>query len=96
MSDRATLFRSLHHGPKILVLPNAWDAASARIFEAACFPAMATPTETRFDRTVERMAALGSAGADCVFVPGVRDEGIYSAYTGDTMPYPEANRLFRE
>ena len=32
----------LHHGPPILVLPNAWDAASARVFEAEGFPAIAT------------------------------------------------------
>jgi 2-methylisocitrate lyase-like PEP mutase family enzyme len=39
---KATLFRKLHRGPHILVLPNAWDAASARIFEDAGFPAIAT------------------------------------------------------
>ncbi len=35
-------FLALHQGPKILVLPNAWDAASARIFEEAGFPAVAS------------------------------------------------------
>jgi 2-methylisocitrate lyase-like PEP mutase family enzyme len=35
-------FRALHHGPRILVLPNAWDAASARIFEDAGFAAIGT------------------------------------------------------
>lgn len=34
--------RELHHGPDILVLPNAWDVASARVFEQAGFPAIAT------------------------------------------------------
>src|SRR5436190_15093797 len=34
--------RALHDGPGLLVLPNAWDAASARVFEAAGFPAIAT------------------------------------------------------
>src|SRR5271166_5150869 len=34
--------RALHHGPEILVLPNAWDCASARIFEELGFPAIAT------------------------------------------------------
>ena len=29
---------------------------------------------TRFDRTVERLRAYKDAGADCLFVPGVRDE----------------------
>src|SRR3984893_10946197 len=41
-SDKAELLRRLHHGPEILVLPNAWDCASARIFEEAGFPAIAT------------------------------------------------------
>jgi 2-methylisocitrate lyase-like PEP mutase family enzyme len=38
----AIRFGELHQGPRILVLPNAWDAASARIFEKAGFPAIAT------------------------------------------------------
>jgi 2-methylisocitrate lyase-like PEP mutase family enzyme len=41
-NEKAELFRTLHHGPEILVLPNAWDCASARIFERAGFPAIAT------------------------------------------------------
>jgi 2-methylisocitrate lyase-like PEP mutase family enzyme len=32
----------MHHGPRPLVLPNAWDAASARSFAAAGFAAVAT------------------------------------------------------
>jgi 2-methylisocitrate lyase-like PEP mutase family enzyme len=40
---RAETFRRLHHTPSsMLVLPNAWDAASARILERAGFPAIAT------------------------------------------------------
>jgi 2-methylisocitrate lyase-like PEP mutase family enzyme len=39
---RAVRFLELHQGPPILVLPNAWDAASARIFEEAGFPALGT------------------------------------------------------
>jgi len=35
-------FLELHRGPRILVLPNAWDVASARIFEEAGFPAIGT------------------------------------------------------
>lgn len=41
-AEKAKAFLSLHHGPRILVLPNAWDVASARIFEDAGFPALAT------------------------------------------------------
>ena len=39
---KAETLRSLHRGAGILVLPNAWDVASAKVFEAAGFPAIAT------------------------------------------------------
>src|ERR1700674_1226916 len=39
---KAELFRAMHHGPGLLLLPNAWDAISARIIVAAGFPAIAT------------------------------------------------------
>jgi 2-methylisocitrate lyase-like PEP mutase family enzyme len=41
-NEKAEFFRSLHRGPGILVVPNAWDCASARIFEQTAFPAIAT------------------------------------------------------
>lgn len=34
------------------------------------------PAETRFERTVERLQAYRKAGADCLFVPGLRDRDI--------------------
>ncbi len=40
--ELARQFLALHHGSKILVLPNAWDVSSARIFEDAGFPAIGT------------------------------------------------------
>ena len=39
---KAEAFRRMHNRSRILVLPNAWDAASARIFEDAGFSAVAT------------------------------------------------------
>jgi 2-methylisocitrate lyase-like PEP mutase family enzyme len=42
MKDTVVAFRALHHGPRILTLPNAWDGASARLIEAAGFPALGT------------------------------------------------------
>jgi 2-methylisocitrate lyase-like PEP mutase family enzyme len=38
----AEAFRAAHRGPRLLLLPNAWDAMSARLFEAAGFDAIAT------------------------------------------------------
>src|SRR5437660_1121205 len=40
--DKAEDFRGLHHGKRILILPNAWDVPSARVFENEGFPAVAT------------------------------------------------------
>ena len=42
LGEKARTFHALHGGPHILVLLNAWDAASARIFELAGAPAIAT------------------------------------------------------
>ena len=39
---RAEEFLALHHGPKLLILPNAWDVASARLYELEGFKAIAT------------------------------------------------------
>src|SRR3982750_4170511 len=40
--ERAAQFRRFHNEPPMLVLPNAWDAASARVLEQAGFRAIAT------------------------------------------------------
>ena len=40
--EKAALFLKLHHEGEGLLLPNAWDCASARLFEEAGFPAIAT------------------------------------------------------
>jgi 2-methylisocitrate lyase-like PEP mutase family enzyme len=39
---KAEAFRALHRGPRLLLLPNAWDAVSARLIAEAGFPAIAT------------------------------------------------------
>src|SRR5262250_2184136 len=42
LQEKAETLLSLHRGPKILVLANAWDVASARLVEHLGFPAVAT------------------------------------------------------
>lgn len=43
MASAAATLRALHHRPgRPVILPNVWDAVSARAFEAAGFPALAT------------------------------------------------------
>jgi 2-methylisocitrate lyase-like PEP mutase family enzyme len=41
-TEKAEEFRSFHDRKRILILPNAWDVPSARIFEEAGFVAVAT------------------------------------------------------
>ncbi len=40
--QKALTLGQLHRGPKILLLPNVWDVASARLIEEARYPAIAT------------------------------------------------------
>jgi len=42
LAEQADTLRRLHTGPRPLVLPNAWDAASARLVAKAGFPVVAT------------------------------------------------------
>jgi 2-methylisocitrate lyase-like PEP mutase family enzyme len=39
---KADAFLALHHAPELLILPNAWDVASARLYELDGFEAVAT------------------------------------------------------
>ena len=41
-AEKAEAFRTLHRRDHLLVLPNAWDVPSARLFEDVGFPAVAT------------------------------------------------------
>jgi len=42
MTSQAETFAQLHAGPDVLILPNAWDAGSARVIETAGAKAIAT------------------------------------------------------
>jgi 2-methylisocitrate lyase-like PEP mutase family enzyme len=42
LKTKADAFRSMHQAPPILILPNAWDAVSARLFVTAGARAVAT------------------------------------------------------
>lgn len=81
-AEKAEIFRALHHGPQILVLPNVWDATSARLIEDAGFPALATtsagianslgyPDGERIPAA--EMLAVVKRIAGCVHVPVTAD-----------------------
>lgn len=72
--EKAEAFRRLHDRKDVLVLPNAWDVPSARVFEESGFPAVATSSAgmmvslgypdgedmpaTVFDAAVERISRV--------------------------------------
>ena len=67
--DKAARFRALHQGPGAFVIPNPWDAGSARILAGLGFAALATSsgacagTLGRRDGAVARGEALAHARA---------------------------------
>lgn len=91
--ERAAALRRLHQGPGILVLPNVWDVASARLMETAGFPAVATtsagvafalgyPDGERISR--DEMAQAVGRIAGRVSVPVTADmEAGYGPTAGD-------------
>jgi 2-methylisocitrate lyase-like PEP mutase family enzyme len=67
--EKATRFRALHQGPGAFVIPNPWDAGSARVLAGLGFEALATSsgaaagTLGRRDGRVTREEALAHARA---------------------------------
>ena len=71
-SSKAEAFRALHEGPPFLI-PNPWDAGSARVLEALGFPALTTTSsgfaftlgrhdgKTTLDEVVAHVAELDAA-----------------------------------
>jgi 2-methylisocitrate lyase-like PEP mutase family enzyme len=67
--DKANRFQALHQGPGAFVIPNPWDAGSARLLAGLGFPALATSSGAsagilgRRDGQVIREEALAQARA---------------------------------
>jgi 2-methylisocitrate lyase-like PEP mutase family enzyme len=93
--EKARLFKKLHDRSRLFILPNAWDAVSARIFEEAGFPAIATTSagiayshgysdRERIPRSV--MAAAVRRIAESVRVPVTADiEAGYGGRASDVV-----------
>ncbi|CAA9437908.1 MAG: Carboxyvinyl-carboxyphosphonate phosphorylmutase [uncultured Rubrobacteraceae bacterium] len=87
--SKAERLRRLHQGEAVLVLPNAWDASNARVFEGCGFSAVATtsagiawalgyPDGERLGR--DEMAEVTARVAAAVSVPVTADvEAGYGA-----------------
>jgi 2-methylisocitrate lyase-like PEP mutase family enzyme len=88
MSNLAKTFRDLHNPPSLLILPNAWDAGSARIFEDTGAKAIATTSAgvawalgypDGNALPVEKLATVVASITDAIRVPlSVDFEGGYT------------------
>ena len=99
-AQKAEQFRKLHHGPRLLLLPNAWDVVSARILEECGHPAIATssaavafslgyPDGQRISR--EEMLEVAGRIARAVDVPVTADlEAGYGTTAKDMVETVEA------
>src|SRR4029077_6509952 len=53
-AERARVFRALHERPGIFIMPNPWDAGTAKLFASLGFEALAT-TSMGFASTLGRI-----------------------------------------
>src|SRR5207245_4051889 len=66
-NEKATRFRALHEGPSAFLIPNPWDALSARVLAGLGFQALATSSAAsaaaigRRDHGLARDEALAHA-----------------------------------
>ncbi|MGE3065018.1 MAG: isocitrate lyase/phosphoenolpyruvate mutase family protein [Hyphomicrobiaceae bacterium] len=71
VAQKAAAFRALHDNPGLFVIPNPWDAGSARILASLGFKALATTSSGyaysigKVDGEVKRDEALANARAIC-------------------------------
>lgn len=103
IEEKARRFGELHRGGRILVLPNAWDVATARVIEGAGFPAVATtsagvaatlgyPDGQRISR--DEMLDMVRRIAEAVQVPVTAD--MEAGYGRTTEEVAETARLVME
>ena len=69
--EKAQVFRALHEGEPF-VIPNPWDAGSARVFEALGFEALAT-TSSGFAFTLGRLDGAATLDEVCAHTTLVDD-----------------------
>jgi 2-methylisocitrate lyase-like PEP mutase family enzyme len=101
-AERAERFLSLHNGEQPLLLPNPWDAGSAKLFEWLDFDALATTsagfaaTIGRLDGSVSRDEAIAHAATivEATGLPVSAD--LENGFANDPTGVAETFRLAHE
>src|SRR5260370_16486147 len=98
-ADKAGRFLELPHGPGPLLIPNPWDAGTARLLEWLGFSALATTssgfaaTLGRLDGSVTREATLEHAAAISAAVTGPVSADLENAFSDSPEGVAETVRL---
>ncbi len=98
-ADKAERFLELHHGPGPLLIPNPWDAGTARLLEWLGFSALATTssgfaaTLGRLDGSVTREEALEHAAAISAAVTVPVSADLENAFSDSPEGVAETMRL---
>jgi 2-methylisocitrate lyase-like PEP mutase family enzyme len=96
---KADRFRALHEGPQPLLMPNPWDAGSAKLLASLGFAALATTssgfaaTLGRLDGSVTRDEALAHAAAIVAATELPVSADLENAFADDPAGVAETVRL---
>lgn len=97
--EKADLFLQLHHGPGPLLMPNPWDAGSAKLLASLGFTALATTssgfaaTLGRLDGAVTRDEALAHSAALVAAVDVPVSADLEDCYAAEPAGVAETVRL---
>src|SRR5499427_8293551 len=101
-NDKAARFRALHQAAGYFVIPNPWDAGSARMLAALGFQALATSSGAsagilgRRDGMVTRDEALAHARAIVAATDLPVSADLEKGFADDPAALPETIRLAAE
>src|ERR1700722_16021153 len=98
-AEKADEFLALHHGSSPLLLPNPWDAGSAKLLVALGFAALATTsggfaaTLGRLDGSVTRAEAIAHAASIVAAVDVPVSADLENCFADDPEGVAETVRL---
>lgn len=101
-ADKGTTFRALHAGPTPFIMPNPWDAGTARLLAWLGFPALATTSAGHAfasghpDGAVSREAVVAHVGAIAAATPLPVSADLENGFGDDPKTVVETLRLVVE
>ena len=84
--SRAETFKKLHEEDGLFVVPNPWDAGSAKVLASLAENHIYGRPDLR--DTIKRLEAYADAGADVLFAPGLKTSAEVEAIVKAVAPRP--------